>query len=239
MQLAANDLASAAVSAQRATRALRLIERAYWQAATKDLQSPVTSPAAVRFDTLPLHWRFRDRIMASRYGPNLLPGGDFEDLGTMLRAGWQHIPAADAQRAERRRPRARRGPLRPARAAVEPRPPRIPSIRPPFMEMAPVMFVTPGVPVEAGQVVCIHGWVNVPTSISGNVDGLLIIDSLSGEALAERIQRTNGWRQFAMYRVATQSGTMSVIFALSGLGEARIDDVAIQVLQTAAAVTQR
>jgi hypothetical protein len=91
VQLAANDLANAAVSAQRATRALRLIELAYWQAATKMLQSPITSPAAVRFDTLPLHWRFRDRIMTSRYGPNLLPGGDFEDLGTMLRAGWQHI----------------------------------------------------------------------------------------------------------------------------------------------------
>jgi hypothetical protein len=94
------------------------------------------------------------------------------------------------------------------------------------------MFVTPGVPVEAGQLVCIHGWVNVPASIVGNVDGLLIFDSLCGEALAERVPRTDGWRQFAMYRAATQSGTLSVIFALSGLGEARIDDVAVEVLQS-------
>ena len=54
-----------------------------------------------------------------------------------------------------------------------------------------------------------------------------------------RIQRTNGWRQFAMYRAATQSGTLSVIFALSGLGEARIDNVAIEVLQKPALTPAR
>jgi hypothetical protein len=238
-QLAASDWAGAAVSAQRATRALRLTERAYWQAATKEswLLSPLTSPAAVRFDTLPLHWRFRDRIMTSRYGPNVLVGGDFEDLDTMLRAGWQHIqrPTPNVQSAADLVPEAahfgRLG-LRLKAAAEDPEHP------PAVLELAPAMFVTPGVPVEAGQVVCIHGWVNVPASIVGNVDGLLVIDSFSGEALAERIQRTNGWRQFAMYRAATQSGTLSVIFALSGLGEARIDDVAIEVLQSAA-LTQR
>ncbi len=58
----------------------------------------------------------------------------------------------------------------------------------------------------------------------------MIFDSLGGEALAERIGRTNGWKQFALYRVAPQSGAMYVTFALSGLGEAWIDDVAVQVL---------
>jgi len=67
----------------------------------------------------------------------------------------------------------------------------------------------------------------------------LIVDSLSGEALADRIVKTDGWRQFALYRVAPQSGAMCVTFALTGLGEARLDDVAIEVLQGPAAVTQR
>ncbi len=236
-QLAASDWAGAALSAERSGRALRLIERAYWEAATKELQSPVTSPAAVRFDTLPLHWRFRDRIKVSGFGPNLLAGGDFEDLNTMLRAGWQYLQrrTPNVQTAADLVPEAahsgRLG-LRLKAAAEDPEHP------PAVLEAAPLIFVTPPVPVEAGQVVCIYGWVNVPASIVGNVDGLLIIDSLSGEALADRIQRTNGWRQFAMYRVAAQSGTMSVIFALSGLGEARIDDVAIQALQSSA-FTQR
>ena len=84
--------------------------------------------------------------------------------------------------------------------------------------------------VEAGQIVCIHGWVQVPTAITGSSDGLLVVDSLSGECLADRIGQTKGWRQFALYRVAPQSGPMCVTFALSGMGEAWLDDVEIQVI---------
>jgi len=72
----------------------------------------------------------------------------------------------------------------------------------------------------------------------GSTDGLLVVDSLTGEALADRIGQTKEWRQFALYRVAPQSGVMCVTFALSGIGEARLDDVAIQVLEGGAAVTQ-
>ncbi len=84
--------------------------------------------------------------------------------------------------------------------------------------------------VEAGQIVCIHGWVQVPAAITGSTDGLLVVDSLSGECLADRIGQTKGWRQFALYRVAPRSGPMCVTFALSGMGEAWLDDVEIQVI---------
>ena len=63
----------------------------------------------------------------------------------------------------------------------------------------------------------------------------MIFDSLGGEALADRIGHTTGWQQFALYRVAPQSGTMNVTFALSGLGEAWIDDVYVQVLEASSA----
>ena len=62
-------------------------------------------------------------------------------------------------------------------------------------------------------------------------DGLMVVDSLSGESLADRIGRTPDWRQFALYRAAPRSGALYVTFALSGLGEAWLDDVEIQVLQ--------
>jgi hypothetical protein len=60
----------------------------------------------------------------------------------------------------------------------------------------------------------------------------MVFDSFSGETLADRIGQTADWREFALYRAATQSGPMNVTFALSGLGEAWIDDVAIQVLES-------
>jgi hypothetical protein len=122
------------------------------------------------------------------------------------------------------------------RLAVVPTDPRKP---PAVIETPPIIFTSPAVQVEAGQIVCIHGWVNVPKEITASSDGLLIVDSLSGEALAERINKTNDWKEFALYRAATQSGPMGVTFVLSGLGEAWIDDVAIQVFETPGATVFR
>jgi hypothetical protein len=227
-----------AQNAERAMRALRLIERAYWDAAVKGLASPVSSPAAVSFETLPVHWRLYDRLGMCRFGPNRIAGGDFEDLDTMIRAGWRYVPhgTANIQTAADLAPAAahsgRLG-LRLAAAAVDPKNP------PAVVETPPVLFVSPPVQVEAGQIVCIYGWARVRAPITGSADGLLIVDSLSGEALAERIGKTQGWRQFVLYRIAPQSGPMCVTFALSGLGEAQVDDVVIQAVENPPAISQR
>ncbi len=110
---------------------------------------------------------------------------------------------------------------------------------PEVIENPPILFSSPPVQVEAGQIVYIHGWANVPAEITASSDGLLVVDSLSGEALADRIGKTHGWRQFALYRIAPQTGPMCVTFAMSGIGEAWLDDVAIQVLEPRAATVQR
>lgn len=237
-QLAAGDAPRAALSAQRATRSLRLIERAYWDAAVQGLVSPITSPAAMSFDTLPCHWRFVDRLSSCRRGPNQLEGGDFEDIGTMMRAGWRHIlhPAPTVLTAVDLLPQAARSGrlgVRLAVTAVDPEKP------PAAIENPPIVFTSPAVHVQAGQVVCIHGWVRVLTNITASTDGLLIVDSFAGEALAERIGKTTGWREFAMYRVAPQAGPMCVTFAMSGIGEAWLDDVEIQVLEDPTPMVQR
>jgi len=236
-QFAAGDLTNATWNAQRASRALRMVERAHWDAAVKHLMSPVTTPTSLCFETLPQHFRLIDRIQASPRGPNVLFGGDFEDPESVRRA-WRPIQPATpgVQSAADFVPDAAHSGRLGLRLAAQP---DDPEHSPVVVEMAPIMYATPSVPVEAGQIVCIHGWVNVPRSITGNVDGLLIIDSLTMDALANRVQRTDGWKEFAMYRVVPQAGTLSVIFALSGLGEAQIDDVAIEILQGSANITQR
>ena len=113
------------------------------------------------------------------------------------------------------------------RLSVVPDDPKHP---PAMLDGPPVRFTSPSIMVEAGQIVCIHGWVNVPEAITGSVDGLMIFDSLGGEALADRVGHTTGWKEFALYRVVPQSSAMNVTFAMTGLGEAWIDDVAVHVL---------
>ncbi len=195
----------------------------------KKLASPATSPAALGFQTLPCHWRLIDRIRAARFGPNLLPGGDFENLNMMFQTGWRYLksPAPGVQTAADLLAGSAHSGAFGLRLSVTADDLKHP---PAMLESPPIRFVSPSIMVEAGQIVCIHGWVNVPSPITGSVDGLMIFDSLGGEALADRVGHSAGWRQFALYRVAPQSAAMNVTFALTGLGEAWIDDVAVQVL---------
>ena len=231
--LAAREYRQAFQAAQQAVRALRLLQRRHWETAAAMLNSPVTSPGACSFASLPWHWRLGEQIRASQYGPNLLPGGDFEHLPRLLQAGWQHREhRVEGCRTEvELAVEAARSGNTGLRMAVRPQDPDHP---PAVVETPPAWIVTPPLPVEAGQLVVVHGYANVPRAIAGSVDGLMIFDSFSGEALAERIGRTDGWQPFTLFRVAPRSGPLRVTFALTGLGEARLDDVSIRVLHPAA-----
>jgi hypothetical protein len=235
--LAAGNTPLAAQCAQRAMRSLRMIERAHWDAAVKGICSPAMSPAVASFETLPFHWRLVDWVQANRFGPSRIAGGDFENIETMQRAGWRFIqqPCPSVHAAVDLLPAAAHSGLSGLRLAVAPIDPKKP---PAAVESPPILFTSPSISVEARQIVCVSGWVRLTKPVEGSSDGLLIVDSLTGEALADRIQPGKDWRQFALYRIAPQSGPMCVTFALSGIGEAHIDDVAIQVIEGSANVTR-
>jgi len=235
-QLAAGNLPAASLEACRATRPLRLLERQHWEAAVHPIGSPVASPAAVTFATLPWHWRLMEQVSASRPGPSLLPAGDFEDLATVFASGWQHFqhPYPDLQSEAELAPGAAHSGKLGLRLAITSRQ----KGEPPVVESPPVWITSPAVPVQAGQILRVQGWVNVPAPIRGSVDGLLVLDSLGGEPLAYRVRHTQGWQPFVLYRLAPQNGSMSLTFALGGLGEAFLDDVDIQPLSQPAGSAQ-
>ena len=81
---------------------------------------------------------------------------------------------------------------------------------------------SPVIPVEPGTFIRIQGWVYVPDAIAGSLDGLLVLDSLGGEPLAERFGDTTGWKQFTaiLPRPAPAPYSMTVTVALTGFGEA-------------------
>ena len=227
--LATRDYTAAYLHAQRAMRPLRLLERAAWEAAVDQLDSPVSSPTAVSFATLPRHAELMRRIAGWRPGPNLLVGGDFEDLDAMLRSGWRHFQHAtpDLRTEAELVPTIARSGNSCLRLAVRPGQPKD---APSLVETPTVWITSPAVSVEAGGLVRIQGWVQIPAAITGSVDGLIVVDSLAGEVLAERIGQTEGWQRFTLYRIAAESGRVTVTFALSGVGEACLDDVTIRPL---------
>lgn len=82
------DYTQAYAEAERAMRPLRILMRAQWEQALRDLDVPVSSPYAVSFYTLPRHWRFVQQIKQSSPGANILPGGDFEMSDGQAVANW-------------------------------------------------------------------------------------------------------------------------------------------------------
>lgn len=214
---------------QFADRNVRTVERGQWLAATGKLPSPTTDPLAVNFATLPQHFALAQNIATARRSENLLPEGDCEDLARLMNRGWkhyQHPPEgihAGVQWSEVKK-FAGKYSLRMAAAAVDP------STAPAQIETPPVWITTPPIPLEPGTLVRLHARVLAPAAITGSPDSLLILDSLGGEALAERIGASPDWKEWNAYRMVDGTGTATITFALSGLGEVWIDDVSIEPL---------
>jgi hypothetical protein len=226
-QLAVNDYLGAYVHARRALRPLNQLERAQWAEAIKVLPAPGASPLAATFATLPAQWQFAKRLETGSWGRNRLEEGVFEDLDRMVFSGWQHFEhPQEGVRTEAElspdAPNQGHYSLRLAARAVDER--AVAGL----VETPPVWITSPGVPVAAGGWMRISGSVYVPEAIAGSLDGLMIMDSVGGETLAERVGETSGWRSFTMYRAMPQSGRLSLTIALTGFGEAWVDDVKIE-----------
>ncbi len=227
LRLNAGDYKTAYLLANRAARALRLIERSHWEAAAVKLGAPASSPLAVGFTTLPEHWRMVETLRGVQPGASQLGGGNFENLDAMVASGWEHVEHAEngVKSIVELAPQAARSGRLGLRLRAAPASPGSPVA---MVESPPVWISTPQVRFAPGTWVRIHGWIKVATPIVGSVDGLMIGDSLGGKALAERIGATKGWREFTLYRVVNDSGSVAATFALSGLGEAFLDDVTIE-----------
>ncbi|HVX60416.1 MAG TPA: hypothetical protein VHC19_07440 [Pirellulales bacterium] len=222
------DYRAAAVSAARTMRSLRLLERHHWTKAIEAIGSAASSPLAASFVTLPEQWIFLKVLDSAERSPNLLPEGGMENYYRMRDAGWRlYSHESDGVRAHGQllsKPMPYAGAYS-FQFAVEPSDPEKPVD---MLETPPLWLVSPPVPVQAGQWLRIHGWAYVPQPITGSLDGLLIFDSLGGEPLAERIGKTNAWTEFTLYRAAPASGKLTITIAMTGLGEASIDNLTVE-----------
>lgn len=225
--LAKGDRRTAYLAARRAVAPIGQMERKLWERAAESLRSTVASPFVASLSTLPEHWQLVDRLHASSLVENRLACGDFENLAQMVQAGWQqfeHPQAGLATKVE-----VVPGGMTPGRSCLRMEVgAKDPAAGGVLVETPPLWVTSPPVAVQAGEVVCIRGAVRVATPIKGSVDGVMVIDSFGGEALAERFGETKGWEQVVLYRAAPRNGELTVTFALTGFGEVELDDVTIR-----------
>ena len=190
-------------------------------------QSKTSSPFTSHCSLIPLHWELANRIGKADWNPNGLAGGDFENLQHMLSNGWDNrrldnewvstkVELADSSVV---------GGNYSLRMVVNS------NVQPSrLVESTPLWIATPEMQVKGGQLVRIHGWVNVPRALLGSHEGLTITDTLGGPGMRERIAVTNGWQEFTLYRGVPTNRTLKVTFALNGIGEAWLDEVTVRTL---------
>lgn len=205
----------------------RILQRAHWDHAVKKLSTPLASPYALCFQTLPAHWRLMRGIekLGKSSDLNKLPSGEFEDLDTLIAAGWRHEqrPTPDIQSAAELHPSSKQGKYS-LRLAAEPTVQEPPTFQ---FHSAPVTVTSPAVTVHAGQLVRITGWIKTPYPIIRSVDGAMIYDSLLGKSGAVRIVNAPDWQKFELWRPVPESGTVTVTAEMHGLGELQLDDLRI------------
>lgn len=227
--LAAGDYEKAYDLTIQAERRLAQLRRTLWEQAAAGWPSPQASPLLAQCSTLALQWDLAARWKQARWGPNVQPAGDLESLDQMLQHGWQrHASAHAAVSTEVAlslvEPHSGRSSLRMRAWPKDARQVAAAFDRP------PVWVVSAPVPVRQGQVVQIQGWVQVPQPLQGTTEGVVIFDSLGGWELGERVRLTRGWRPFTLYRAVPASGELRVTVALTGLGEAWLDDLRVWLL---------
>ena len=101
---------------------------------------------------------------------------------------------------------------------------------PQALERAFLAVDSPAVDLPPGSLARVSFWAKVPKSIESSADGVVVYDSAGGEPLAVRLQVTDGWQRFNLYRRVPEGGKLSMTFALTGIGTAYIDDVKIEPL---------
>ena len=230
--LAASDPSTAVAKLRRASAVAGQFERRIWENSVKAEGSMVSSPLTAADTALAEAWQFVAARTSTTPGGELLAGGGMERIEDLAGAGWRHFVRQEPEirtgvEIAHASPASGRGCLRLFAA------PSSADDAPVVVETPPVWITTPPLTVPAGALVEITAQVLVPKPITGSVDGLFVFDSLAGPALGERVGTGKAWRRLVLHRITPADAAgepLVVTFALTGLGEARIDDVSIRTL---------
>lgn len=223
------DFASAYRFSRRAQRLVSQLETEVWRQAVTNWEHPLVLPMGAAFPLTTLATdSVRRSLAAIATSSNRLPGGDCEQLDGMIQAGWAQASAApdDVETYVALSPDTPHGGKSSLRLVARAKSKEAEQC---VLESPPVWIQSAPIAVEAGQILEITGWVRIDEPIAGSLDGLMIHESLGGEALALRFAERCAWRPFRIVRAADRDGELTLTFALTGLGEAWVDDIKVAV----------
>jgi hypothetical protein len=216
--------------AQRAQRPLRILMRAQWEEAEKQLGLAVASPYAVSYFTLPRHWRFLNVLSHGTPGANILSHGDFEDAPDARADTWaQQISKLERDDIEMVSRRVTTEPREGRQCMMLQINPKHPELAPEALERTFLARLSPALSFHPGAIVRISAWIRIPKPIAASADGALFYDNAGGEPLAVRLQETAGrWQQYTLYRRVPADGVLKLTLALTGIGTVYFDDIRIE-----------
>ncbi|MCU0712051.1 MAG: hypothetical protein MUC43_08330 [Pirellula sp.] len=208
------------VSAQR-------IVRLSWEEASQQFTALQSSPLLASSLSLPLHWELNRNLYGRGWQSLVIPGGSFSNWETLRELGW----TMDQRLQDRIATTAALAPGNATDGAS-----MILTSRPATEQPIPsgyggtAMRISTGrISVPAGAIVHIQGTVKVRSNPSESQSGLLISDTLGGEAMGQLISSYDSpneeWQQFGLFRVATSDEGFRVHFETRGEVTASLRDL--------------
>jgi hypothetical protein len=222
------DLTGCYRHTRRAEIVLAQVRRTWWDSVRTLFPSPLASPCCVCFETLPSHVRLAFRLQNGSWTRNGLPAGDCEQLDRLITSGWkqQRHASPDVQTTVELSQDTPHGGAMCLRLSAATN-----ANRDLMFDEPAVAITTAPLQVREGQIARLHGFVRVPQLLRGSEAALLIYDNQGGPELADTIAHSPTWREFTLYRAIPRDGSLTLTFALQGIGDAFVDDVSIELVE--------
>jgi hypothetical protein len=198
---------------------------------TPTLLLPVASPPLASYNTLPQHYLWVD-WMAKPFGANLIPSGSFDDDEALESEGWINqsyhfdkitskvmtVSVSEEDSSKRC-----------IKMTVEPTDKKKLDDIPAFLDFPAAAIRTPPIRVTAGQFLRISVLVRKDVPNSAGQGGIVISDSIGGEALQFRSGASiTKLSKVVLFRRAPADGPFTVTLGLAGIGEAYFDDFRVE-----------
>jgi hypothetical protein len=207
----------------------------------KLIELAIGSAPLCGFNTLPQHYIWMSNVKDGKFGPNLFEGGTF-DAGAegSLPDGWEDV----SYRQDGFDAKATVEKLEP-KFTWDEKPGKVLQLRvftdrehsteevPAFLDHPLAAVRTPPIPIGARQLVRIRVMLRMLIAAPPGAGGLIVRDSIGGEALQYRDTTANGeeWRELVLYRRAPEDTDLTLTIGLASFGIAYIDDIRVDRLE--------